>query len=133
MLSLDNKNVTGHSILPQVLDTLPLEISTILSDIFNLSFETGRFIDVLRNVKVVPIFKNKGSAFENNSRNQEIKHRVPQGSVLGPILFLLYFIMILLMQSTSVFSLGLVIDENLSMNKQKENFSRKLRNANEMK
>ena len=32
--------------------------------IFNLSFQTGKFINVLKQVKVVPVFKNKGSPFE---------------------------------------------------------------------
>ena len=41
-----------------------IEIATILSDIINISFKTGKFIDALKYVKVVPVYKNKGSPFE---------------------------------------------------------------------
>ena len=34
------------------------EISTILSDIFNLSLTTGRFLTKLKNAKVIPQYKN---------------------------------------------------------------------------
>lgn len=63
--SLDSKKASGpYSIPSKILDTITTEISSILSDIFNLSFEIGKFIDPLKYVKVVPIFKNKGSPFE---------------------------------------------------------------------
>ena len=36
----------------------------ILSKIFNLSINKGKFIEALKLLKVVPVFKNKGSAIE---------------------------------------------------------------------
>ena len=63
--SLDDKKATGpYSIPHQLLNAIPLEIATILSDIINISFKTGKFIDALKYVKVVPVYKNKGSPFE---------------------------------------------------------------------
>ena len=65
IISLDTKKATGpYSIPRQLLHELPTEISSILSDIFNQSFKTGKFIQALKHVKVVPVFKNKGSPFE---------------------------------------------------------------------
>ena len=61
----DDKKATGpYSIPHQLLNAIPLEIATILSDIINISFKTGKFIDALKYVKVVPVYKNKGSPFE---------------------------------------------------------------------
>ena len=40
---------------------------TILADIFNLSFQTGKFINALKQVKGVLVFKNKTYPYE--SRN----------------------------------------------------------------
>ena len=66
--SLDTSKATGpYSIPPQLLNALPTEISTILSEIFNQSFKTGKFPQALKHVKVVPIFKNKGSLFETEN------------------------------------------------------------------
>ena len=63
IISLDTKKATGpYSIPRQLLHELPTEISSILSDIFNQSFK--KFIQALKHVKVVPVFKNKGSPFE---------------------------------------------------------------------
>lgn len=65
IISLDTKKATGPFSIPrQLLHELPTEISSILSDIFNQSFKTGKFIQALKHVKVVPVFKNKGSPFE---------------------------------------------------------------------
>ena len=63
--SLDDKKATGlYSIPHQLLNAIPLRIATILSDIINISFKTGKFIDALKYVKVIPVYKNKGSPFE---------------------------------------------------------------------
>ena len=66
--SIDHSKATGpYSIPKQVLSSIPLEISTILVEIFNLSFQTGKFISVLKQVKVVPVFKNKDSPYESGN------------------------------------------------------------------
>ena len=68
VISLDTKKATGpYSIPHQLLHELPTEISCILSDIFNQSFKTGKFIKALKNVKVIPVFKNKGSPSETGN------------------------------------------------------------------
>ena len=65
LTSLNNNKASGpFSIHNQILNTVPLEIAKILTDIFNLSFETGKFITRLKTVKVIPVFKNKGSSLE---------------------------------------------------------------------
>ena len=62
---MDKKKATGpYSIPSRLFSELSFEIAPILSGIFNLSFQTGKFINVLKQVKVVPVFKNKGSPFE---------------------------------------------------------------------
>ena len=66
--SIDHSKATGpYSIPKQILNSIPLEISTILVEIFNLSFQTGKFISALKQVKVVPVFKNKGSPYESGN------------------------------------------------------------------
>ena len=66
--SLNPKKASGpHSIPPQILNTILPDISRILADIFNLSFETGSFIDSLKLVKVIPVYKNKGSPLDTNN------------------------------------------------------------------
>ena len=37
------------------------EISMILTEIFNLSLTSGKFIDKLKMTRVIPLYKNKGS------------------------------------------------------------------------
>ena len=60
--SLDNGKANGPaSIPPKVLNLIKAEISTPLAEIFNLSFNTGIFPDVLKLAKVLPVYKNKGS------------------------------------------------------------------------
>ena len=67
-MSLDTSKATGpYSIPCQVLNALPTEISTSLSEIFNQSFKTGEFPQALKYVKVVPIYKNKGSPFDTGN------------------------------------------------------------------
>ena len=64
--SIDHSKATGpYSIPKQILNSIPIEISTILVDTFNLSFQTGKFIIALKQEKVVPVFKNKGSHYES--------------------------------------------------------------------
>ena len=64
--SIDHSKATGpYSIPKQILNSIPIEISTILVDTFNLSFQTGKFISALKQEKVVPVFKNKGSHYES--------------------------------------------------------------------
>ena len=68
IMSLDTSKATGpYSIPCQVLNALPTEISTSLSEIFNQSFKTGEFPQALKYVKVVPIYKNKGSPFDTGN------------------------------------------------------------------
>ena len=40
------------------------EISRILTEIFNLSLTSGKFIDKLKMTRVIPLYKNKGSEQE---------------------------------------------------------------------
>ena len=63
--SLNQTKSTGPSSIPnRILNTFLTDISTILVDLFNLSIETGKFPDILKVIKVIPIFKNKGSPLE---------------------------------------------------------------------
>ena len=63
--SLDYSKATGpNSIAMQILKAVLPEISNILAAIFNISLTTGKFITSLKIVKVIPIFKNKGSPLE---------------------------------------------------------------------
>jgi len=57
------KELSSHKIM----DTVQEEITVILSDIFNISLQTGKFISALKLVKVVPVYKNKGSPFETGN------------------------------------------------------------------
>ena len=45
----------------KTLETVLDELSDILKDIFNLSLQTGVFPKSLKNVRVVPVYKSKGS------------------------------------------------------------------------
>ena len=65
-MSLDTRKATGPYNIPcQVLNALPTEIS--ISEIFNQSFKTGKFPQALKYVKVVPIYKKKGSPFDTGN------------------------------------------------------------------
>ena len=57
------KSSGPHSIPIRILKLISNDISVPLSDIINLSFETGKFPDILKISKVIPIFK-KGSPLE---------------------------------------------------------------------
>ena len=66
--SLDRSKSTGPYSIPfRILNILNEELANILSKIFNLSISKGKFIDVLKIVKVVPVFKNKGSPLETGN------------------------------------------------------------------
>ena len=66
--SLVRSKSTGlYSIPFRILNILNEELANILSKIFNLSINKGKFIDVLKIVKVVPVFKNKGSPLETGN------------------------------------------------------------------
>ena len=63
--SLDPTKSTGpFSLSSRIINILLYEIADILKDIFNLSLQTGIFPKSLKHVKVVPIYKNKGSPYE---------------------------------------------------------------------
>ena len=59
-----NKSTGPFSIPNKILHFFINEISTILSDIFNLSIKTGKFISKLKTAKVIPLYKRKGSEQE---------------------------------------------------------------------
>lgn len=62
---LDPHKSTGPFSIPNKILHLRInKISTILSDIFNLSLTTGRYITKLKTAKVIPLYKNKGSEQE---------------------------------------------------------------------
>ena len=57
--SLDPNKSTGPNSIPtKILKLLKNDISTQLSDIFNVSFSTGVFPSILKIAKVVPFLKN---------------------------------------------------------------------------
>jgi hypothetical protein len=63
--SLQKSKATGPNSIPHnILITVLDEISRILSDIINLSFTTGVFPSKLKQAKVIPVFKSKGSPLE---------------------------------------------------------------------
>ena len=58
--SLDPNKSTGPNSIPtKILKLLKNDISTQLSDIFNVSFSTGVFPSILKRAKVVPILKKQ--------------------------------------------------------------------------
>ena len=60
--SLDHSKSTGdYSIPKQLFNCIPDNLANILKDILNLTFQTGIFPSSLKTIKVIPIFKNKGS------------------------------------------------------------------------
>ena len=66
--SINSNKASGpNSIPPNILNLLLVDISEILLKIMNLSFETGIFPSSLKLVKVIPIFKNKGSEQDFNN------------------------------------------------------------------
>ena len=60
---------TGPNSIPtKILRLLKNDISTQLSDIFNVSFSTGAFPSILKIAKVVPIYKKQSKLFYSNFR-----------------------------------------------------------------
>ena len=62
-----NKATGPHSIPPNTLHLIKINISKPLSDIINLSFEKGVYFDNLKISKTIPVFKEKGSNSECNN------------------------------------------------------------------
>ena len=66
--SLSSNKASGpNSIPPKILNLVLLDIANILTKIINLSFETGVFPSALKLVKVIPVFKKKGSSQDFNN------------------------------------------------------------------
>ena len=66
--SLNHTKSTGDCSIPrQVFDSVPDTLAEILQLLINLTFETGIFPSTLKTVKVIPIFKNKGSNQDVNN------------------------------------------------------------------
>ena len=66
--SLNFTKCTGDFSIPkQVFKLIPNELTEILTSLINLTFETGIFPTSLKIVKVIPIFKNKGSNQDLNN------------------------------------------------------------------
>ena len=66
--SLSSNKASGPFSIPfKILNILLFDIASILTKIINLSFETGVFPSALKLVKVIPIFKNKGSTQDFNN------------------------------------------------------------------
>ena len=59
-----NKACGPHSIPTDILHTIKMIIVDPLTDIINLSFANGKYIDVLKISKVLPLYKDKGSSLD---------------------------------------------------------------------
>ena len=56
-----SKAIGPHSIPTDIFHLIKLNISVPLTEIINLSFNTGVFVENLKTSKVIPIYKNKSS------------------------------------------------------------------------
>ena len=56
-----SKAIGPHSIPTDIFHLIKLNISEPLTEIINLSFNTGVFVENLKTSKVIPVYKNKGS------------------------------------------------------------------------
>ena len=66
--SLNFSKSTGDFSIPkQIFSLIPHDLSYVLTSLINLTFETGIFPSSLKIVKVIPIFKNKGSKLDINN------------------------------------------------------------------
>ena len=65
-ISLINNNKSSglNTISPIILKKLKSKISVPLSSLFNLSFETGIFPEILKYAKIIPVHKLKGSILD---------------------------------------------------------------------
>ena len=62
---MKKNKASGPSSIPYpVLNCITDSLSNILCDIINSSFSTGVFPTALKEAKVIPVFKNKGSPFD---------------------------------------------------------------------
>jgi len=60
--TLNHSKSTGDFSIPkQIFNCVPETLADILQNLINLTFETSIFPNALKTVKVIPIFKNKGS------------------------------------------------------------------------
>ena len=65
LTSLNENKACGPNNIPYRIISSNLDsLSAIFADIFNLSFFTGVFRNQLKEAKVIPVFKNKGSPFD---------------------------------------------------------------------
>ena len=63
--NIDQSKSTGPNSIPnRILSCVTDKTALILSKMFNISIRKGKFVEDLKLVKVVPIFKNKGSPVE---------------------------------------------------------------------
>ena len=65
--SLKPKANGPYSIPTKILKTVLAEVSEVLSELFNISLQTGKFFTPLKTAKVIPIFKSKGSSQDVNN------------------------------------------------------------------
>ena len=66
--SLDSSKSTGDSSIPkQIMNLIPRELAYPLTHLINLTFQTGIYPSTLKIVKVIQIFKNKGSNIDINN------------------------------------------------------------------
>ena len=59
-----DKSMGPNSIPDSVLKLIKYEIADPLTEIINLSFETGIYFDKLKSAKTIPIYKDKGNEFD---------------------------------------------------------------------
>ena len=75
---MDSSKSTGDSSIPkQLMNLIPRELAYPLTHLINLTFQTGIYPSTLKIVKVIQIFKNKGSNIDiNNYRTISLLYNV---------------------------------------------------------